>query len=241
MGFTTTVSFAHALKDWAEAHRWAFTTMTRALVLLHGGPDALHLDSGAPQFVLYVVSPNPKRAPHEPSPVNTFRVDTLSLLSGAGPGGGGAENASLLQAWAEAEPGRRAMDASFRADGDPRFAGVVSVIYQLADTGMVVHNQHPVWRARTRTAVDDEGTQTMLRDLLGLCRGGINTGVSMRPLDERGYLPFPGVLTRTRKTWTWLPLFKERSLWTGAAAMFPSSILASGLRPEEIFRRFHSL
>ena len=51
---------SQALKDWARWHHWAFTTLTKATVLLAGGPDTLRLDcsDGLPHFMSFVVSPN---------------------------------------------------------------------------------------------------------------------------------------------------------------------------------------
>ena len=235
LGFPTAVSLAHTLKDWAEAHRWSFTTMTKATVLLQGGPDSLQLDSNTPQFMSYFVSPN--RA-GDGSPASTFCVESLGLISVDEYQDG---DAMLQKAWEDAEPGRKAMDASFRRDGDPSFAGVISVVYFLSHTGMVVHNQHPVYRARSNSELD-EPAKAVARDLLAMCKGSINAGVCLRTDTPADHTPCPYLMVRSKKkSWSTEPLFRDGDSWSTMARMFPFYTPKSGLSPKRIFDIFAAL
>ncbi|RPD59220.1 hypothetical protein L226DRAFT_102156 [Lentinus tigrinus ALCF2SS1-7] len=235
LGFPTAVSLAHALKDWAEAHRWSFTTMTKATVLLQGGPDSMKLNSGTPHFMSYMITPNKAG---DGSPASTFRVESLGLISADEYRGG---DAMLQKAWEDAEPGRKAMDASFRQDGDPSFAGVISVVYFLNNTGMVVHNQHPVYRARRNAPLDDP-TKTAVRDLLGICKGSINAGVCLRTITPSSHTPYPYLMVRAkRKTWSTESLFRDNDSWNSVARILPFYNARSGLLPQDIFDLFARL
>lgn len=236
MGFPTPVSFAHRLKDWAEAHRWSFTTMTKAAVLLDGDPDALQLESSTPPLMVYTISPAQSAYP---TPANTFRIESIGLMrseqlhtiSGC---------PSLQKAWEEGEAGRKEMAASFRQDGDPAFAGVIPVVYRLKDTDMVVHNQHPVWRARRKP---DERTHALLLDVLTVCKGSVNAGTSMRPPDGYSHIPVPGTMVHSKKTWLWTPLHPAGlDMWDYTALSLPNIYrVKTGLSPTAIFRRFAEL
>ncbi|KAI1784212.1 hypothetical protein LXA43DRAFT_1043341 [Ganoderma leucocontextum] len=233
IGFPTAVSFAHALKDWAETHRWSFTTMTKATVLLEGGPERFCLDSPTPYFMSYTVTSN---RVHDGCPATTFRLDSVAVITPEDYQNG---NSVLLRAWEDAEPGRMAMDRSFRQDNDPAFAGVVSVVYILKDTGMVVHNQHPVYRARRGPL--DEQTKTMVLDLMGLCKGSVNAGVSLRTPNDYVHTPTPGLMVREKKTWAWQPLFEGLDLWNSLASTLPFYVVKSGMLPKDLFERFARL
>ncbi|TBU43781.1 hypothetical protein BD309DRAFT_1019008 [Dichomitus squalens] len=234
MGFPTSVSFAHALKDWAETHRWSFTTMTKATVLLHGGPETLMLDTSTPCFMSYTIIQNQHS---DGSPATTFRVDSVAIIT---PDDYKNDNGFLLRAWEDAEAGRMAMDASYRKDRNPAFAGVISVVYILKDTGMAVHNQHPVYRARRGPL--DEATKTMVLDLMGLCKGSVNAGCSLRAPNEYVHVPTPGLLVRAKKTWDWVPLMKTPETWNKLAKhLLPLYVVQSGLLPKDLFERFAML
>ena len=234
IGFPTAVSFAHALKDWAETHRWSFTTMTKATVLLEGGPDRLHLDSPTPCFMSYTVVAN---RIHDGCPATTFRLDSIAVITPEDYQTSG--DSVLLRAWEDAEPGRVAMDRSFRQDNDPAFAGVVSVVYILKDTGMVVHNQHPVYRARRGPL--NEPTKTMVLDLMALCKGSVNTGVSLRTPNDWVHMPTPGLMVREKKTWVWTPIFQGMDSWDSLASTLPFYVVKSGMLPKDILERFGRL
>ena len=232
MGYVTSVSFAHALKDWAETHRWSFTTMTKAAVMLHGDPATLMLNSNTPCFMAYTVVQNTTNT--NGCPATLFRIDSVAIIT---PDDYKNDNGFLLRAYQDAEAGRRAMDASFRRDGDPAFAGVISVVYILKDTGMAVHNQHPVYRARRGPL--DEPTQTMVRDLLGLCKGSVNAGCALRMANDYARVPTPGLMVRVKKTWEWVPLLKQGQSWnTLAKHLLPLYKVQSGLLPDQLFERF---
>ena len=107
----------------ARTHRWSFTTMTKATVLLEGGPERFCLDSPTPYFMSYTVTAN---RVHDGCPATTFRLDSVAVITPADYQGG--KDSVLLRAWEDAEPGRVAMDRSFRQDNDPAFAGVVALL-----------------------------------------------------------------------------------------------------------------
>ncbi|TFK87934.1 hypothetical protein K466DRAFT_599095 [Polyporus arcularius HHB13444] len=234
LGFPTAVSLAHALKDWAEAHRWTFTTMTKATVLLEGGPDCLQLNTGTPRFMSYIITPNKAG---DGSPASTFLVESACLISAEECGGG---SSVLQKAWEDAEPGRKAMDASFREDGEASFAGVISVIYFFHNTGMVVHNQHPVYRTQNNAPLDEQ-TKTVVRDLLSMCKGSINAGVCLRAHNPSSNLPDPYLMVRSKKTWSTEPLFRGSDSWNSVTQLIPFHALKSGLLPQAIFDKFAQL
>ena len=150
-------------------------------------------------------------------------------------------NQILLKAWEDAEPGRRSMEEAFAKMDDPDFAGFISVVYFLKDTGMFVLNQHAVRRPRDRAPLT-ERQQLALKDILGMCKGSVSAGVALRvPEDSADRMPVPGLFERRKKEWVWRPLFTGKDSWASLMKIMPFWVSKSGLQPQDIFQVFQNL
>ncbi|KAH9923918.1 uncharacterized protein BXZ73DRAFT_50691 [Epithele typhae] len=240
LGFPTAVELGHTLVAWAEWHEWAIATMTKAVVMLEGGPDTLRLHTKNSRFITCVVSPL-----HDTevgaNPGNAFHIHSVSVNNASDFDTG---SPAPKKTWANGEDGRLMdMGKWLRSSTNPSFAGLVSVVYHIQDTGMAFTHVAPVYHSRAAQPLSDLNAK-VCRDVVGMIKGTTNAGSILRVEKDDGVVPIPGVLRRKKKDWQWRSIFGAGCLlasWDHMGALMPPSTTKSGLKPQALFEKFATL
>ncbi|KAI0643285.1 hypothetical protein C8Q79DRAFT_915383 [Trametes meyenii] len=206
-GFKNGDECSQAVRDFVEAHSWAFTAYTKALVTLSGGPDrALDPPKLLEIELECLCAPGLAR-----NPANTFRFvgHRWRTADDFGSTPDGADN------WERSEE-VRALSNETHA-GEPSFAGVLPVLYSITRINLWQTFFYPLYRP---TLIKDPETgreiksstemDPALLDVLAVCKGSVRLGLSLRCVAGQRSIPaLPGQFVRTNKRWTWEPLFGD--------------------------------
>ncbi|OJT10801.1 hypothetical protein TRAPUB_12670 [Trametes pubescens] len=201
-GFRTADEFSQALRDFIEAHTWAFQSYARALILMEGGADYIHMP---PKFMEVQL-----RSLHTPggtrNPARTFNFVGHRWLTVA-------EYTSTpigARNWAGNAAMREAAHRYY--SGDPRFVGMLTVFFRVGEISSAKMNLYPQYRAYAASleGLGDVMLRSLMADVLALCTSSIEHGLALRCADgQESIAALPGRFVRWNKLWTWEPLFTD--------------------------------
>ncbi|KAH9923919.1 uncharacterized protein BXZ73DRAFT_79325 [Epithele typhae] len=244
LGFSSAVELGHAVITWADWHKWAFSSLTKAAVMLEGGPNAMRLQTKNSKFVVFVISPY-RDTEIGSNPGNAFYVRSVSVNS--------SEDFDPASAprriWAGGEDARL-KDMKVWRDGhcDPWFAGLVSLIFHVHDalgydTGMVFYSTSTLYHSPAPLPLS-EFNVNVCRDVIGTIKGTMKGGAILQ-IKDQDVVPTPGFLQRKKRDWQWRSLFSVPGTlflsWNHMGTFLPSFAMKSGLKPRAVMEHFATL
>ncbi|EIW52726.1 uncharacterized protein TRAVEDRAFT_40379 [Trametes versicolor FP-101664 SS1] len=201
-GFRTADEFRQALRDFIEAHTWAFQSYARAHILLEGGTDYIHTPPKLMEIQLRCLcTPGGTRNPARTFSFVGHRWCTVAEYTSKPIG---ARNWARLASMREAAH-RYYVD-------DPRFVGMLPMHFTVGDISSAKMNLYPQYRpyAASWRSPSEAAFKGLMEDVLVLCTSSISLGLALRCADgQESIAALPGRFVRSNKLWTWKPLFTD--------------------------------
>ncbi|KAI0648288.1 hypothetical protein C8Q79DRAFT_905099 [Trametes meyenii] len=249
-GYPAPITLANAIKSWVEVHDYGFTTIANGVALLNGNVEHTFL---TPHAFLVELDVGTHSADND-NPATAFKLINCSILSKAGLGP--LANCDARQ-WASREACcHQVTERMHQMLPDRAFSGVLPALFVTMNTGITVWHHFTVSLLRhRRTSELDTPTSAVLKDVIGMCKRAMNTGLIYRvPESFNKFEPNVGILVRRRKqdgkSASEATKFKrwgyeaqdETAHWEDLACkMKDRRICESGLHPREIWYRLQTI
>ncbi len=202
-GFRTADEFSQALRDFIEAHTWAFQSYAKARIFIEGGTDYIHTPPKLMEVQLRCLcTPGGARNPARTFSFLGHQWRTVAEYTSKPVG---ARN------WARSAAMREA--AHQYNSGDPRFAGMLPVLFAVEDISSWQTSLYPQYRpyyASPQEGLSEVTFKSLMVDVLALCSSSIEHGLALRCADgQESIAALPGRFVRSNKLWKWEPLFTD--------------------------------
>ncbi|KAL1943658.1 hypothetical protein VTO73DRAFT_4103 [Trametes versicolor] len=201
-GFRTADEFSQALRDFIEAHTWAFQSYAKAHILMEGGADYIHKPPKLMEVQLRCLcTPGGARNPARTFSFLGHRWRTVAEYTSKPIG---ARN------WARSATMREA--AHQYNSGDPRFVGMLPVLFAVEDISSWQTFLYPQYRpyAASLKGPSEATFKGLMGDVIALCASSIEHGLALRCADgQESIAALPGRFVRANKLWKWEPLFTD--------------------------------
>ena len=209
--YSSRASLLQDFREYLDIHFWAITQGIRAAVhLVPGGVEAV-MSATAPLLMSFIVFPH--QVP-SPTPANSWCIEQWTIhsvhsLLNAAP--------NIKHMWGDARPEYRELAAQMAAENDPRYLGLLPVIYTFKDTNHFMLTYQPLYRPRDPELVRAQSTQDAILDFKRMCESYTSQGLPLKRVEGDAFA-LPGRLVKLRKKqWGWTPLFDD---WTGQRVEF---------------------
>ncbi|KAI0806878.1 hypothetical protein C8Q74DRAFT_1362453 [Fomes fomentarius] len=187
-------------------HQWAFGHFINAAVFLVPGGIERVMSATAPICMNITVSPI--KVPY-PNPGNAWVIERWAL----NPCDGLVKaNPNIVALSGDACPRYPELEALMKKKNDPRYVGLLSVLFTVKGTIHVMLCPLPIYRTRDPELVRQPSTHDALLDFMRLCAQHTSRGLPLRRVDSPAFAVPGRVVKKSRREWGWTPLFDD---WEG--------------------------
>ena len=208
LGYSAPLALSEAVREWADIHGYALDAIAHNAMFTHGGVDYNIAQPHVMTFSLQVIR---DRADHVSKAFWVkeacirHKRDLYPLLTEP------FKPTAILARRKQAEELRK-----FDVKSGHRLAGMLPVVYTVAETTVVSHSTTPAYRpfGHPDTETPDKVHREVFQDVDQLCKDAIASGIVFGvPNDTKRILPDIGTYVREgRKGWT---MHKDFGLWEG--------------------------
>ena len=203
-GFKNTLEFKRAVRDFAEANRWAFKTLSKVHALIENNfTNILNKGPQDPPTILYTVLECMQNPQAPLNPACTFRlfdyywvtVDELRSIDN-----------EYAEQWDTTAPLR---EHAFESYGSyPQFKGLAATVFSVRDTHFSTIHYYPMFHGDLVIGPLDlergSAMRSILEDIATFTKGSIDVDMAFREIEEAPHRrPLPGRLVKRDGNWVW--------------------------------------